>query len=209
MTQFEEANRVQFSHLAKIYDSVWLRLYFEPLYRTILKTLSVQAAPLLMSHGRWLDLACGTGEIVARLAQRYPAGQFVGIDFSADMIQRAKQKTAAYNNVDLMISNVTPLPFAQHSFDLVLCSEAFHHFEQPTQVLTEMHRVLRPGGLLLLVDPAAEIILLRLAGRFLRRLEKAQQYYSEPELRRIIESAGFQVTLSFRKMFNNFIIVQS
>lgn len=111
--------------------------------------------------GRALDIGCGPGQIVLKLAQRRPGWRFAGVDRSAKMVrealaardqpaQRANGALAA--RVDFQVADGSKLPFADASFDLVLCNSVLHHLEKPARLLAEMARVAAPGSAILLRD---------------------------------------------------------
>jgi ubiquinone/menaquinone biosynthesis C-methylase UbiE len=93
-----------------------------------------------------LDIACGAGA-VARPAACI-AKHVTGIDVTPDMIKQAKMLEVAEGLLNLTwhVGDVTQLPFAPNSFDVVLTRYSFHHFLHPSAVLTEMIRVCKPGG---------------------------------------------------------------
>ena len=105
---------------------------------------------------RVLEVGCGTGEIAQRARARVgPDGQASGIDPSADMITVAQQKAArAGLDVDYRVGAIEALPYPDATFDVVLSSLMMHHLpdELKARGLSEVRRVLKPGGRLLIVD---------------------------------------------------------
>lgn len=100
-----------------------------------------------------LDVATGTGRIPLALCQHARfEGHIIGLDASNGMLKQAKQKIAENHFEDyvtFMPGDGTELPFEDNSFDVVSCMEALEFMPQPETGLTELIRVLRPGGLLL------------------------------------------------------------
>ena len=106
-----------------------------------------------------LDVGCGTGSLAIEAGQAVgPAGSVVGIDPSPEMIGRAKRKARRLANVHFEIAPAQSLPFADASFDVVMSSLVLHQLpaESLHVVKTEIARVLKPGGRLLLVDIGGE-----------------------------------------------------
>lgn len=95
-----------------------------------------------------LDIAAGTGEPGLTLAAMMPNGKVVLTDLSEDMLAVAREKAEARNiaNVDMIIADVSELPFADHTFDALSCRFGFMFFPDMLQAAKQMYRVLKPGG---------------------------------------------------------------
>ena len=127
-----------YDRLASVYDRRWA-YYTEATLRTTLDGLDV--------HGgaRVLDLAAGTGELARRLLERWPGIALVGLDVSQGMLVQGHHKSAL-RRWRAVQGDVGRLPLADAAFDVVLCTNAFHHFAAPAFVLQEVRRVLRREG---------------------------------------------------------------
>lgn len=102
-----------------------------------------------------LDIGTGPGRLLLELARRRPDAHLVGIDPSADMIDRAVAHARAAGidgRVDAQVSGAEDLPFADDSFDAVVSTLSSHHWADPDKAVAEQVRVLRPGGRLWVVD---------------------------------------------------------
>jgi ubiquinone/menaquinone biosynthesis C-methylase UbiE len=114
-----------------------------------------QAARLtagLPSGADVLEVAPGPGYLAVEMA-RLAGFQVTGLDISRTMVEIAHENaTTAGVAVDFRPGDVTAMPFADESFDLVVCQAAFKNFRRPVRALDEMHRVLRPGGLAVIQD---------------------------------------------------------
>lgn len=99
-----------------------------------------------------LDVACGPGIVACDFARS--AARVVGIDLTPAMIEQARTLQAANGlaNLDWRIGDVSELPFESSSFDVAFTRYSFHHMIGPARVLTEMARVVRPGGRVAVVD---------------------------------------------------------
>lgn len=93
-----------------------------------------------------LDLACGTG-IVARKAVSLvgDTGSVIGLDINEGMLEVAQQ-TAGDRNIEWRHGSALEIPFEDRRFDLVCCQQAMQFFDEPVAALTEVRRVLTPGG---------------------------------------------------------------
>lgn len=102
-----------------------------------------------------LDVACGPGSVVAAFARR--ARRAEGLDATAAMLEEARKlaEREGLRNVAWHRGSVYALPFADGAFTIVSCRYAFHHLLEPRRALTEMVRVCRDGGRVVLCDAFA------------------------------------------------------
>lgn len=103
---------------------------------------------------RVLDLACGPGFISCELARTVGSGAVVGVDISEDLIATAGQVREAekVQNVTFSTGDVYALDLPEDSFDFVYARFLFQHLRDPDTVLENIVRVLKPGGILCVVD---------------------------------------------------------
>ena len=107
-----------------------------------------------VAGGRYLDLATGTGYAAFALAERVPECSVIGVDIADEAIAANAEAAAdrGLANVTFQVVDGTALPFADHSFDGVICRYAVHHFPDPTATLADVYRVLKPGGRFVVAD---------------------------------------------------------
>ena len=91
---------------------------------------------------RWLDLACGSGDLAALLLQN--GCEVVAADPSEEMLALARRRLG--DQVQSQLCPAERLAFAEHEFDGVVCAFGLRNFSDPQQGISEMARVLRPGG---------------------------------------------------------------
>jgi demethylmenaquinone methyltransferase/2-methoxy-6-polyprenyl-1,4-benzoquinol methylase len=111
----------------------------------------------LASGGRVLDVATGTGDLALELAQRVaPGGTVVGADFSPRMLElaRAKSEERAPRSVELRFeqANALSLPYADDEFDAATVGFGARNFSDLRRGLSEMGRVVRPGGQVVVLE---------------------------------------------------------
>ena len=80
-----------------------------------------------------LDVWCWTGPILSLLTQEFPDKHYVWLDLTPKMIEVAKKKKL--KNVEFIVWDAEDLPFKENSFDIVICSQSFHHYPNPQKFL--------------------------------------------------------------------------
>ena len=131
---------------------------------------------------RALDLGCGDG----RLTRELDATEVTAADVSSVALARAARWVRDARMVELEPDAV--LPFEDGSFDLVLCSETIEHVRDVQLLLSEIRRVLRPGGTLALTTPANFPV-----GRRPDPLSPHLRFLSRRSLRGLLDQLGFEV----------------
>jgi ubiquinone/menaquinone biosynthesis C-methylase UbiE len=101
--------------------------------------------------GAVLDAGCGNGAITAELGAALPGTRVVGLDAHAGLLERARARRGA-ERVELVEGTIGTLPFTDGTFDLVLSRYVFQHLPEPLTAARELHRVLRPGGHVAVID---------------------------------------------------------
>lgn len=149
----------------------------------------------VLEHGfqRALDLGCGGGGTLRRLASLVPDAELHGLDHSADSIRvasRVNRDLIAGGRVSVRQGSVSDLPYESGCFDLALAIESHYFWPDLPTDLTEVRRVLEGGGTLVLGGGVY------LGGRFdgrNRRLAKAgaMTCHTLPELRDLVAQAGY------------------
>jgi ubiquinone/menaquinone biosynthesis C-methylase UbiE len=142
-----------------------------------------------------LDLGCGTGYLLRRLARELPeATEMAGIDPAPSMIDVAAAASAADARIRLTSGVAEHLPFADGHFDLVVSTTSFDHWADQQAGLRECARVLVPGGRLVLVDQFSNLLV---PTRLVRRRGKAR---TPRRASRLLTAAGFK-SLVWRDLY--------
>ena len=110
------------------------------------------AAMAALCERNWVigDLGCGTGQVCAALAPF--AARIVAVDQSAAMLQAARRRLQAFDNIDLRRGELETLPIDDARLDVATLMLVLHHVAEPDRALAEVSRVLKPGGRVLIVD---------------------------------------------------------
>ena len=103
--------------------------------------------------GRLLDVGCGSGFYLPLLSRF--AAEIVAFDFSPEMIAGAQEliDASGITNVRLFVGDAEQVDLPDGTFDCVLCFDVLHHIPALPRALAEMHRLLRPGGRLVAIEP--------------------------------------------------------
>jgi ubiquinone/menaquinone biosynthesis C-methylase UbiE len=123
---------------------------FEPELEQLLRSLPL--APTM----KVLDLACGDGFYTRRLAECLGSGGSVtGVDLDRGYLFAAAREAARYTGhatIDLVAASFDHLPFDDDTFDFVWCAQSLYSLPEPVDVLVHLARVLRPGGILAVLE---------------------------------------------------------
>ena len=144
---------------------------------------SIPPAP---PHFSLLDAGCGTGGMLDVVRQNFPDADLTGVDASSHAIELAAARNL---NATLRSANVHELPFAENNFDFVLSLDVLSHAGVDDSLAThEMHRVLRPGGRLLLNLAAFDF----LKGAHDCAVD-VDRRYTRPQVRALLVGANFRI----------------
>jgi len=148
---------------------------------------------------RILDVACGTGSALNQLALAHPDEKYWGLDLSPYYLQHAGRRLGHVRNLSLVTENAERMPLADASFDVVTSVFLFHELPARARrnVLAEMRRVLKPGGLLVIED-AAQLSEARDLRVFLQNFATSMNEpffadYIATDLASAVTDAGFSV----------------
>lgn len=185
----------EFTKWSESYDKCVLQwLLFGPSHRSMIRRIGERFAP--EKPIKILDVGCGTGVFAERMREAIPSAKVWGIDLVAGMLEggAARWKRLA-ENVTPVQADSERLPFAANSFDVVTCANSFHHYPHQDRAVREMHRVLRPGGRLLLIDGYRDAPW----GWFIydvcvASVEGAVHHASRKRMQGLFEAAGFSAT---------------
>ena len=148
------------------------------------------------AQGSVLDVACGPGILSAAVAKA--ARDVVAFDLTPQMLQKAAQRCAeaGLDNVTFREGTATELPFADAAFDAAVTRLSVHHFDRPKRVMSEIFRVLRPGGAFVIADVSSSEVAAE------AELQNAIEILRDPshvrmlpgsELAALVRGAGFAI----------------
>lgn len=165
-------------------------------------------------HADVLDIATGTGDLAILMAERLDGSHVTGVDLSEGMIEIGRRKVAERGldgRISLTTGDCLSLPFPDNSFDCITCAYGVRNFENLAAGYKEMERVLRPGGLLVVLElstPQSPVVkpfyslytrfLIPTVGRMVSKDTRAYSYLPESiapvpqreEMCRVMRDAG-------------------
>lgn len=114
-------------------------------YRHLMKHLKIG------QNERILDAGCGIGVYGLGIAKR--GGNVIGVDISKESIQRAVERAKGLKSAKFVIGNILELPFKTGAFDKIICVDVLEHIEDDSTAVSELCRVLKKGGILIIHVP--------------------------------------------------------
>lgn len=174
-----------------------------------------QAAAFFLPHlqpgMRLIDCGCGPGSITVDLAETVAPGAVVGIDIRADALEHGRQLTRERGvaNVDFQEASIFQLPYPDGSFDAAWACAVIQHLDAPLDALREMRRVLKPGGVVGIVDGSSPVTFRYPTSPLLELWDGLRGRQLDPgaarrrpalELRALLREAGFARTAGSAQM---------
>ena len=139
-----------FQNISQKYDRLNNIISFEQhkVWRKhVMKTMNVQEG------NKALDVCCGTADWTIALSEAVGTnGEVIGLDFSENMLEVGKQKTASLNNLKLVHGDAMNLPFEDNTFDYVTVGFGLRNVPDYLAALKEMNRVLKTGGMVVCLE---------------------------------------------------------
>jgi len=190
MSYTKQESLKEFDGWSSVYDgSILQRLLFVPSHNCMLGEIGQASHSLKL-----LDIGCGTGSFARRVLKGRADAEVWGVDFSYKMICAGRgQGYPEGDRVRFVQADSESLPLADNTFDVVTCSNSFHHYPRQAVAVAEMYRVLKPGGRLMIIDGYRD----RHWGRFIYdvcvvAVEGAVQHASARRFRELFLGAGFR-----------------
>ncbi|MBR2562442.1 MAG: class I SAM-dependent methyltransferase [Eubacterium sp.] len=129
--------------VAGIYD-LFGNIYNGRVNRELCRIVASQISP----KDAVLECACGTGMITVCIAPK--CRRLIATDLSDGMLKRARKKCAGFTNVQIRHADILSLDFPDETFSKVVAANVIHLLDEPYKALSEMERVLKPGGKLII-----------------------------------------------------------
>lgn len=98
-----------------------------------------------------LDVGCGSGWAARLMAEQAIAGRVIGIDVSDEMVRVAREQSSSVANIEFQVASAEKLPFPDNTFTHAFSMESLYYYADIGKAVSEIGRVLKPGGLLVTV----------------------------------------------------------
>ena len=195
-TAVKEHARDHFEKWALSYDNSRLNeLVFFPSIRRCQQEILAWKQARGDTPYRVLDVGCGTGTMLSLVARDPLAETLVGLDYADQMVRRAAEKFSGSeqaNKLTAVRGDAEHLPFRDGSFDVLTCCNSFHHYPHQASAIAEFHRVLRPGGIMILIDGFRDnVIGWVIFDVAVATIEQNVHHAPWSEVREMVEAAGF------------------
>jgi ubiquinone/menaquinone biosynthesis C-methylase UbiE len=140
-----------------------------------------------------LDIGCGTGWALGQAAKlNGDKGTFYGVDLSEKMIEKAKENFKGRENFHFIKANAEEIHLEDNQFEIIICTNSFHHYLHPDKALKEMHRLLKLGGKVYILDPSVDFWVAKFLAKVLHLFDRAHvRLHSTKEFEKMINHAGF------------------
>lgn len=186
----------EFDRAAVSYETGRLASWYKAQGEQVLQALDDSQTGLVV------DIGCGTGWLLRRIAHRFPESEGVGIDLSGNMVAVAKEKarddgirTLSFVKLDWEgPEDEIASRLGQNSAQAVICASAFHYFTDTQNTLERIFRLLAPDGQFLLLERAKERSWITVFWDVLHRfvIRDRARFYTSEILEEMLQDAGFR-----------------
>ncbi|MEP0356394.1 MAG: class I SAM-dependent methyltransferase [Paraglaciecola sp.] len=139
-----------------------------------------------------LDIGSGFGHSLVELDERFTPNTIISLDVDPDVINKADENARkCKSNIQFLINNAAQIELEDSSVDMVFCHQTFHHIVDQESAITEIYRVLKPGGCLLFAESCRRYIhsmVIRVLFRHPMHVQKTDLEYLS-----LLEKTGFSV----------------
>lgn len=195
MTDYKNLSKSAFNVQANTYDVDKNGKHARGQYKYVLNELQQ------LDFQKILDVGCGTGEILKSITERYSFAQLYGLDISEEMLKQANDKLKG--TATLILGNAENITHETNSFDLLLCTDSFHHYPNPQQAISEFYRVLKHGNFLLIADYWKPFPIRQIMNLFISYSNEGDvKIYSKKEIIEFLKQGGFQEII-YKKIQNS------
>ncbi|MGH7246141.1 MAG: class I SAM-dependent methyltransferase [Candidatus Levyibacteriota bacterium] len=160
-----------------------------------IKKLTIVGSLIPFTPRKILDVGCASGWFLSNIAKKYPKAKCFGIDIYKEAVLYGKKR---YPKMSFRQADGHRIPFANNSFDLVICTEVLEHVENPNQMLLEIKRVLSEKGVAIIELDSASILFTTVWFLWTKIHGKVWKHahlhsFNPKKLERLLKNSGFEI----------------
>ena len=181
-------NKTKWNNRARTYDKSFRSKFFTSVQNKAIKIIELKPGMT------FLDIGCGTGWTVKHAYDQMSGqGIFIGVDISEKMINIAKEKFRNIQSIKFIQSSAEAINLSPMSVDRIICTNSFHHYPDPVEVLSVAKKILRNNGLICIADVTTDFLFPRLLNGLLKKTEKAHvSFYNSNQYMEMARKAGLK-----------------
>jgi ubiquinone/menaquinone biosynthesis C-methylase UbiE len=185
-----DVNKTKWDRWAKNVDDErgWRNNYLRTAQKDLVDLLELNEST------RMLDIGCGTGRALGFAAQKNQGeGNYTGVDLSEKMIAKAKEDFKGLDNFHFLQSNAEAIPLLDNTFDIIICTNSFHHYLHPKKAIKEMSRLLKQKGRVYILDGTTDTRMMKLVDKIMRLFDKSHvKMYSTEKYQSFYTNTGIK-----------------
>lgn len=195
-----QLNEAKWDRWAESFDGGgWIHRYLRDAQSKVIALLDVKEGIHL------LDVGCGTGWAIGEVAGLVnDKGVFYGVDLSSKMIEKAKDNFSGKENLHFIKANAESIPLDSDFFDIIICTNSFHHYLHPDKAVSEFYRLLKKGGKVYVMDATTDVWFAKIVDLIFRLFEAEHvKHHSTKEYQQLFHDAGLRHIASNKVKGNN------
>jgi len=168
------------------YERLWVQKYsLGPSRKAIIK--KIDSVLQKVDHYRILDMGCGTGQLLREMQERFSEFDisYLGVDASHGMIKAAGEKS---KDIGYVISSVEDFDEGEGAYDIIVCSHSFPYYKDKAHIVEKLYRLMKKGGLLILVQASGNNLYDILALSFVKLTTSRAEYLSKKNMVALLEN---------------------
>jgi len=185
------------------YEKLWVQKYsLKPTRDLVITELEKYLEPIGNDNVSLLDVGCGTGQLLEDIGEKFKhlSLSLTGIDSSKQMVAMANKKLS---KAKFLVGDALNLPFCEKRFDFLTCSHSFPYYQNKLRALQEFKRVLKPGGVLFLVQASENNLYDKVVMKLVKLTTGQVDYPSQAEIQELVERAELNL-VEQKKLPNKF-----
>ena len=199
-TRHTQLNEAKWDRWAESFDGGgWIHRYLRDAQSKVLSLLDAK------EDIHFLDVGCGTGWAIGEVSAMVNCkGVFYGVDLSSKMIEKAKENYSGKENVHFIKANAESIPLDDDFFDVIICTNSFHHYLHPDRAMNEFYRLLKKGGKVYVMDATTDVWYAKIVDLAFRLFEAEHvRHHNTKEYQQLFRDAGLRHIASNKVKGNN------